>query len=220
VPARTPARSSASPSATPSGEPVVHPVLTAPWEDNFDRADLGPDWVSLSPVWKIKDGRLCGRGARNKGVWLAKRLPMNARIEIDAYAESAEGDLKLELWGDGQSGATGTSYTNATSYVAILGGWKNKKHVLARLNEHGDDRLEIDVDPQSDDERMRAVATGQAYHFKVERVDGRTVQVSVNGTVYFELADREPLAGAGHEHFGVNDWDAPVCFDNVKVTPL
>ena len=58
-----------------------------------------------------------------------------------------------------------------------------------------------------------AVATGQAYHFKVERADGKTVQVSVNGAVYFELADREPLAGAGHEHFGFNDWDAPVCFD-------
>ena len=31
----------------------------------------------------------------------------------------------------------------------------------------------------------------------------------------------EPRAfGAGHEHLGFNDWDAPVCFDNLKVTPL
>jgi hypothetical protein len=195
-------------------------MLTAAWEDNFNRAELGPDWTTLSPGWKIKDGRLCGRGARNKGAWLAKRLPANARIEFEAFAESPEGDLKVELWGDGVSGATSTSYTNATSYLAILGGWKNTKHVLARLNEHGEDRLEIDVDPHSDDERMRAIAPGQAYHFKVERADGKTVQVSVNGAVYFELADREPLLGAGHEHFGFNDWDAPVCFDNLRVTPL
>ncbi|APR85874.1 Hypothetical protein A7982_11223 [Minicystis rosea] len=207
-------------SASAAASASALPVLTAAWEDTFDRADLGPDWNARSPAWKITNGRLCARGARNKGAWLAKRLPTNARIEFEAYAESSEGDLKIELWGDGQSGATGTSYTNATSYIAILGGWKNTKHVLARRNEHGDDRLEIDVDPQSDDERMRAIAAGQAYHFKIERADDKTVQISINGTVYFELADREPLSGAGHEHFGFNDWDAPVCFDNLKVTPL
>lgn len=196
------------------------PVIAAAWEDTFDRSELGADWLSLSPTWKITKGRLCGRGARNKGVWLQRRLPVNARVEFDAFAESAEGDIKAELWGDGVSGATSSSYTNATSYLAILGGWKNTKHVLARLNEHGEDRLEIDVDPHSDDERMRAIATGQAYHFKVERADGKKVEWSVNGVVYFTLADREPLSGAGHEHLGLNDWEAPVCFDNLKITPL
>jgi len=137
------------------------PRITAAWEDTFDRAELGPDWNALSPVWKIQNGKLCGRGARNRGAWLERRLPVNARIEFDAYAESSDGDLKVELWGDGASGATTVSYTNATSYIAILGGWHNTKHVLARFNEHGPDRLEIDVDPNSDDERMRAVAPGQ-----------------------------------------------------------
>jgi hypothetical protein len=196
------------------------PRITAAWEDDFDRAELGPDWNALSPLWKIQNGKLCVRGARNRGAWLNRRLPVNARIEFDAFAESAEGDIKVELWGDGASGATAQSYTNATSYLAILGGWKNTKHVLARINEHASDRLEIDVDPQSDDERMRAVARGQPYHFKVERADGKKVEWSVNGVVYFDLADPEPLAGAGHEHFGFNDWDAPVCFDNLKISPL
>jgi hypothetical protein len=194
--------------------------LTAVFEDNFDRTELGPDWNTLSPAWKIQGGKLCVRGARNKGAWLVRRLPVNARIEFDAYAESAEGDVKVELWGDGQSGATAISYTNATSYLAILGGWKNTKHVFARINEHGDNRLEIDIDPLSDDERMRAVARGQPYHFKVERVDGKKVEWSVNGVVYFTFADADPLAGPGHEHFGFNDWDASVCFDNLKITPL
>jgi hypothetical protein len=230
TPSKAPAAAVTAPTAHPNARSTAvaasaapaapQPLISAPWEDAFDRAELGPDWNTLSPAWKIQNGKLCVRGARNHGAWLARRLPVNARIEFEAYAESAEGDLKAELWGDGVSGATASSYTNATSYIAILGGWKNTKHVLARLNEHGEDRLEIDVDPHSDDERMRALAPGQAYHFKVERADGKTVQVSVNGTVYFELADREPLAGAGHEHFGFNDWDAPVCFDNLKVTPL
>jgi hypothetical protein len=207
--------SSARPVATPEA-----PRITAPWEDEFDRAELGPDWNTLSPAWKIQNGKLCVRGAHNKGAWLARRIPVNARIEFDAYAESAEGDIKVELWGDGLSGATAVSYTNATSYIAILGGWKNTKHVFARINEHGEGRLEIDVDPHNDDERMRAVARGQPYHFKVERADGRKVEWSVNGVVYFDFADADPLAGPGHEHFGFNDWEAPVCFDNLKVTPL
>jgi len=201
--------------AAPSGV-----LITTVFEDNFDRAELGPDWNVLSPKWKITAGRLCVRGARNHGAWLARRIPVNARVEFDAFAESSEGDLKAELWGDGTTGATGQSYTNATSYLTILGGWKNSKHVLARLDEHGEDRLELDIEPGSDDERARPVESGQPYHFKIERRDGRTVDWSVNGLSYFELADPDPLAGAGHEHVGFNEWDAPACFDNLKVTPL
>ena len=32
--------------------------------------------------------------------------------------------------------------------------------------------------------------------------------------------DSAPLAGVGHDHFGFNDWDIKLCFDNVKVVPL
>ena len=34
------------------------------------------------------------------------------------------------------------------------------------------------------------------------------------------LKDPNPLLGAGHEHFGFNDWQVPVCFDNLTITPL
>jgi hypothetical protein len=208
------------PSRTTKASPPSRPPIVGTFEDTFERAELGPDYNALGAAWKISGGKLCGRAARNKGVWLLRKLPERARIEFDAYAESADGDLKVELWGDGVSGATGASYTNATSYLAILGGWKNSKHVLARLDEHASDRLEFDVDPQSDDERARAVSAGQPYHFKIERADGRTLAWSVNGITYFEFTDPEPLTGAGHDHLGFNDWDAPVCFDNLKITPL
>jgi hypothetical protein len=212
---------SAARSAADSKQPTsTVPMISAPFEDTFDRAELGEDWNALAPKWKIENGRLCGQGAKNKGIWLQRRIPTNARIEFDAIAESAVGDLKVEVWGDGKSGATGTSYTNATSYIAIFGGWKNSKHVLARIDEHASDRLEIDIDPKSDDERERAVASGQSYRFRIERADGRTVSWSVNGTVYFNFDDADPLVGPGHEYFGFNDWEAPVCFDNLKVTPL
>lgn len=202
-----------------SGPGAGKPLLSEPFEDTFERAELGPDWSALSPVWKIRSGKLCGKGARNKGIWFARRLPPNVRIEFDAIAEAPDGDLKAEVFGDGQSGATGNSYTNATSYLLILGGWKNSKHVLARLDEHGEDRLEIDVEANADDERARPVEAGQPYRFRIEREDGKTLRWSVNGQEFFEFSDPEPLLGSGHEYLGFNDWDAPVCFDNLKVVP-
>jgi hypothetical protein len=54
----------------------------------------------------------------------------------------------------------------------------------------------------------------------VERTDGKTVKWSVNGLEYLTFPDQLPLAGMGHDHFGFNDWETKVCFDNVKVTPL
>jgi hypothetical protein len=194
-------------------------LIVEPFRDDFDRATLGDDWNALSDAWVLRDGKLCAQGAKNRGVWLKKRLPTNARIEVDATALSPEGDLKVELWGDGRSGATGASYSDATSYVAIFGGWNNALHVLARLDEHGEDRLTVDVEPGSDDERARAVEPGQPYRFVFERRQGNILSWTVNGLSYFELLDEEPLVGPGHEHLGFNDWNASVCFDNLLITP-
>ena len=126
----------------------------------------------------------------------------------------------MELWGDGRSGAAGTTYDDATSYLAVLGGWKNERHVLARLSEHGEDRMELSVDPRSDDPRQRRLAPGQPYRFRFDRRDGRTLRWEVDGTTLFELEDDDPLAGDGHDHLGLNDWDAPVCFDDLRIEPF
>ncbi len=213
----------ASASSVP-GEPAAagpsDPPLDALFEDRFDREELGPDWRALSPAWRIEDGRLCARGARNRGVWLRRTLPDAARIEVTAIASTELGDLKIELWGDGETGASGTTYDDATSYLAILGGWRNERHVLARLDEHGSDRLELLVEPRSDDPRQRAVAPGQPYRMRFERRDGRTLRWEVDGVPLFELDDDQPLHGVGHDHVGFNDWEAPVCFDDLRVEPM
>lgn len=189
-----------------------------------ETTDLGPDWMvvggNANSPWRIDQGRLCGRNAKNRGVWLNRTLPVNARIEFDAISDSPEGDLKAEVWGDGQTGATGISYTNATSYLVIFGGWKNSLHVLARLNEHGSDRKVIEVKPSTDEFRERAVAQGQVYRFKIERTNGKTVRWWVNDVEMLSFDDPAPLVGATHDHFGFNDWQIRVCFDNVKVTAL
>lgn len=196
------------------------PMIDAPFTDDFERAELGTDWLALSESWRIEAGRLCARGARNRGAWLLRRLPTDARIEFDAVALSDDGDLKVELWGDGRSGATGLSYSDATSYIAILGGWKNSQHVFARLDEHGEDRIALPVDPASRDPKSGPVVAQRPYRFRFERRQGNMLTWSVDGVLLVELVDDEPLAGAGHEHFAFNDWTAPVCFDNLSIVPL
>ncbi len=228
------------PTAAPRGSTAgpAADLLKAPFEDLFERAsapspagdaapgppstaDLGHDWVATTPgVWRIEGGRLCGERAHNHGVWLKRVLPVNARIEFDAVSDAPDGDLKAEYWGDGRSSATALSYTNATSYLTIFGGWHNKFHVLARMNEHGNDRKEIAVDPNSDDPREKPAVAGQMYRFKVERTDGKTVKWWVDGNEMLSYADSAPLTGPGHDHFGFNDWEVKVCFDNVRIVPL
>jgi hypothetical protein len=209
-----------SASAAPSNSGPLAPLLPASAQAQVPD-DLGPNWrQAATAAWHIENGRLCGEHAKNHGVWLNKVLPVNARIEFTAYAESQEGDLKAEFWGDGQSHATAISYTNATSYLAILGGWKNKYHVLAKQNEHGSDRKQIVIDPASDDPKEKPVVAGQGYRFTIERTDGHTVRWYLNNDELLTYDDPTPLAGMGHDHFGFNDFDVKVCFDSVKVTPL
>ncbi len=228
-------------STRPTPEGVAADLLKAPFEDSFDRGgarahptpeasssttpvvgvDPGPDWVATVPnVWRIEGGRLCGERAHNHGVWLKRTLPVNARIEFDGASDAQDGDLKAEYWGDGRSYATALSYTNATSYLTIFGGWHNKFHVLARIDEHGNDRKQISVDPNSDDPREKPVMAGQIYHFKVERSDGKTVRWWIDGNEMLTYPDSAPLVGPGHDHFGFNDWEVKVCFDNVRIAPL
>jgi hypothetical protein len=34
------------------------------------------------------------------------------------------------------------------------------------------------------------------------------------------LTDRAPLVGVGHDHFGFNNWAAPITFDNLRIRAL
>jgi hypothetical protein len=219
-----PARSRPRPSATAaaSAAPVAQQgeLINEALNEDFNRADLGPDWNPTSSVWRIDEGRLCAKGAKNRGVWLKRRLPKNARIEFDATSGSPEGDIKAEAWGDGRSRATGTTYDDATSYIVVLGGWKNRLNVLARLNEHASNRVELRLVPGSEDPRTQQVVEGRSYHVEIERNDGRTVRVTVDDLEILEMEDPAPLVGTDHQHFAFNNWDVPVCFDDLIITPM
>lgn len=178
--------------------------------DRFDRARPGAAWRDTSDgSYSIVRGALRAQGARNHPLWLQRRLPRDVRVEFTARSQSRAGDIKVELFGDGRSYATEDSYT-ATSYVVIFGGWNNRISTIARLNEHGDDRKE-----RSD----RRVVPGRTYRFKIERRGGKLTWW-LDGERTLEMADAEPLVGAGHDHFAFNDWDSEVFFDDLVVTAL
>ncbi len=204
----------------PAPVAIELPPILQPYTETFSGPKLSQDWNATSSAWQIENGRLCGRSVYNHPAWLARRLPKNARISFSAESDSPNGDLKVEVWGDGRSGATGISYTNASSYLFIFGGWKNQLHVLARLNEHGADRLERRVNAASTDPKDQRVQPGVKYRFQIERNDGKTVKWSINGVEMHRLVDQQPLIGPGHEHLGFNDWEVHVCFDDLNIIPL
>ena len=215
-----PATAPSPPAPSNSVEGAADLALTTAFSDDFNRSTLGSAWRATSNAWTLIGGQLCGENARNHPVWLARRLPTNAVIEFQAMSSSNDGDLKAEFWGDGRSSASGQSYTDATSYLTIFGGWKNTFHVLARLDEHASSRREIKLTPEGADFISKTVVPNQKYQFQVERRDGRTVRWLVDDMEISTYRDPEPLSGLGHEHFGFNDWQVKVCFDNLRVTPL
>jgi hypothetical protein len=191
---------------TPQGDPGMG---AQGFSDDFDRAELGEIWNNTGGPWRISGGQLKVEGARNKPLWLKRTLPHDVAIEFDARSDSADGDIKVEVFGDGVSKAESVSYT-ATSYVLVFGGWHNSLNVLARMNEHGADRA---VGP------TYKVTPGRTYRMKIER-RGATITAWADDQKLVTLSDPEPLAGVGHDHFGFNNWQTALSFDNLRIRPL
>ena len=176
---------------------------TLVFEDAFDEGGLSDRWVGPRTRWAVEDGQLVVSGARNDALWLEVPLPDRVRIEFDATSRSEEGDIKFEVFGDGR--------THESGYIGIFGGWNNRVNVIARLDEHGDDRqigaAGVQVEP------------GRVYRNQIVRTDG-TLRWYVDGSLFLRYVDPAPLAGEGHDRFGFNNWNAPLAFDNVRVYDL
>ena len=169
------------------------------FSDNFDRKELGPHWKSPRPeAWKIKGNRLFVSNAHNHGLWLDHLLPPRVRVEFDSQADSATVDMKCEIFA--------TKPLHETGYIVILGGWHNQLSIIARLDEHGKDRLATD----------RVGKKGKVYHWAIVRTNS-TLRWYLDGKLFMEYPDKHPLDGL---YFGFNDWEAPVYFDNLKIYRL
>jgi hypothetical protein len=186
------------------------PTIKEPFSDTFDRAELGATWNATSPQYHVADGRLAVSKAYNHPAWLRQKLPRDSVIELDATSKSAVGDLKIELYGDGESFDPDKGAYTSTGYVLIFGGWGNSLSVICRIDEHDDGRK-----AQRSDLRVQP---GRTYHWTVTRRGG-TIDWKVDGQPFLTWTDPEPLAGPGHEYLAVNNWESDVSFDNLATRP-
>ena len=187
---------------------IEHQPEGKPYSDEFSGPSLAPVWKSTGGNYRIQDGALVIDHAYNHPLWLTSPLPRDGVVEVDAWSNDPAGDIKIELWGDGQSMAKEASYT-ATSYVFIFGGWHNTISAIARMNEHGKDRK-----TRTDTK----VVPGQKYHFRIER-RGEHIDWQIDGKPFLSLHDPKPLVGPDHAYLAINDWEVELHFDNLVIRP-
>jgi hypothetical protein len=187
------------------------PPITERWSDDFARDVVGSSYYDTgSKDWRVRDGALTGRGAHNHPLWLRKKIPRDVRIDVDVWSNTADGDIKVEIFGDGKSYDPNAGRYTATSYVVIFGGWKNSKSMIARQDEHGEDEVH---------RTTPRVEPGRKYHWTITR-QGKVLDWLVDGEPFLRYEDKSPLEGAGHEYFGFNCWESDSWFDNLVVESL
>lgn len=183
-----------------------------------DNGVVRRDFWSSGGDWRVMDGALFSPGVRNNPLWLQGTLPRDVRIEFDVQSQGTDGDIKVELFGDGLNHASG--------YVLIDGGWKNTVGVLARLDEHGEPlRSPRDFESLTAASKVRLeraaspVQPGQTYRWRIER-RGAALSWFIDEVLFLAFEDPHPLEGPGHDRFGFSSWDTPLVFDNLRITPL
>lgn len=180
------------------------------FRDAFDGDTLSADWNATHPDGVVVDnGLLKLSDLQNRPLWLRKELPDDVRIEFDALSTTEQGDIKVELAGDGVSVAKSLNYV-ATGYVVIFGGWNNSLNAICRKREHGRDRQTVG-EP--------TVEPGRRYHFAITRSAGE-VRWELDGQEILVLEDNQPLRGKGHNHFAFSGWEAETHFDNLVIEAL
>jgi hypothetical protein len=185
-------------------------AITEPFSDTFERAELGPTWTNTGADYRIVGGRLNVSGAYNHPAWLRRKLPRDAVIELDVMSKSPAGDIKIELYGDGESFDPDKGAYVSSGYMFIFGGWGNSLSVICRNNEHDEGRKAERRDPR--------VEVGKSYHWTISRRGG-VLEWKLDGQPFLAWTDPEPLSGDGHQYLAVNNWESDVYFDNLSIRP-
>ncbi len=184
--------------------------------DSYDRKELGSNYRDTIGRYVVHGGRLHVAKAYNHPLWLKRRLPRNAVIEFDAWSHTPDGDIKVEIYGDGRSFTDHRGAYRGTGYLICLGGWKNTKSFIARQLEHPPKRRAREFMVSRTDFKVKV---GQKYHFRIVRKGGE-IRWEIDGKEFLSFMDRRPLRGRGHDHFAFTNWESEVAFDNLSIRPL
>jgi hypothetical protein len=131
-------------------------------------------------------------------------------VEIDAMSTSPDGDVKVELFGDGESFDRDGNRYEATGYMFVFGGWQNSLSIIGRLGEHDDAVKASRAQPR--------VQPGRIYHWVITKRGGN-IDWQMDGQPFLAFHDPQPLGGSGHQFFAINNWKTDVHFDNLRIRP-
>ena len=176
------------------------------FEDSFERAEIGENYTVQGGDWKIENGKLSSKTAKNRNLVLKSvDLPQNAVVELTMKSRSDAVDVKFNLWGDGKIHDHGDGYT------FILGGWNNRISVISKLDEHEKKRSE---------KRNASLEKGKLYRVKVVRISNK-IKWFVNGELFLEYNDETPLkVEDGYSKLSFANWKSDVEFDDLKIYAL
>jgi hypothetical protein len=196
--------------ATAVGCKAKTPVINEPFAESFDGAQVGAAWLDTSGgQFRIRDGKLNVQGGLNRPLWLRKKLPRDLVVELDVMSKSEAGDIKIELFGDGESFDPDQGTYFPTGYVFVFGGWGNSLSIIGKLGEH-DDGVKAS--------RPDKVEPGRTYHWTITRKGGQ-IDWKIDGQPFLSWLDPAPLYGDDKGFLGFNNWQADVYFDNLTIRP-
>ena len=132
----------------------------------------------------------------------AHRLAAVVNPQMAAWSHSPAVDTKIEMFGDGLRHESG--------YIVILGGWQNTISTIARLDEHERGRVEL----------RRRWEPYRRYHWTVQRTDGTTLELFIDGERVLAYPDQAPLFGLKNNRLAFTSWESEVFYDDLTITPL
>ncbi len=180
--------------------------VTPLFADTFDRPELGPNWQVQGGDWRLEEGVVQSMKANNLNLVLTgAALPDNAVIELTMWSESDFVDIKFNAWGDGKE------HEHGDGYSFILGGWKNRVSVIAKLHEHEKSRVE---------DRATRLEKSKRYRVKLIRIGGK-IWWFVNDAIFLAYNDPQPLAAAtGYKYLSFANWESRAYFDDLKISTI
>lgn len=219
--------------------PLIHYALVrgeaqvtaqVPYSQDFsDPGVVGRDFFTTGGFWRTHGGELLGPGVKNNPLWLQAPLPDDVAIEFDVRSEFPEGDIRVELFGNGVDPFSG--------YIFVQGGWNNSMSVIARKDINGPTldalrRRAARTSPSNADlvaagvfdpdtavrveARGTPVQAGRVYHWRIER-RGSKLSWSIDGQPLLDFDDPLPLKGPGNDRLGLSGWESQIFFDNLRV---
>jgi hypothetical protein len=232
--------------------PILHMLLKSapeanvrlPYFDDFSSKEtIKKNYFTTGGLWRIIDGQLFSPGVKNNPLWLKAKLPRDVAIDFDVRCDSPEGDIRVEVFGNGLDHLSG--------YELVHGAYNNSKSIIGRLDERLVDEngrsltlaelqnrarqtaAELHLPSSGLREtgvfkaRTHAVAEAnlypvtprKTYHWRIER-RGSVLRWDIDGQPFMQFDDPYPLEGDGHDRFGPSSSESDVYFDNLRVEAL